>query len=442
MLLEKGGCFRRKAVSSRQREEETNLMRLKSVAVLLAAVGFGVCVTHSQEVSGQDVPTRVILIIGDGAGAGYWTAAKYAVDPPAVQRFPVGGLVDTRSSDSKITDSAAAATAYSAGVRTYNGAIGVDPEGTPVTTVLEIAQRRGLATGLVATSSITHATPAAFASHVPDRNMEWEIARQLAGAEVDVILAGGRRYFDSTRRPDSLDLLSDVMARYTYIETPSEMGELQTQEAHKLLGLFADEHLPAAPRRSPTLPAMTRAALEVLDQNPDGFFLMVEGSQPDWRGHDGDPLDAIIAEMLDLDEAVEVALEYQANHPETLIVVTGDHETGGLAIQQTGARRLMVQAAARTDSTLVRLVEARSVMSSELANLADSASWYMGRLSDLLKRESQLLADSSVLVARYTTGNHTAQMVPLFASGPGAERFGGIKENWQIGELLRGAVSR
>ncbi|MGW8265000.1 MAG: alkaline phosphatase [Longimicrobiales bacterium] len=417
-------------------------MRLKSIMVLLAVAGFGVCATHSREVFAQEGPTRVILIIGDGASASYWTAAKYALDHLAVEWFPVGGLVDTRSSDSKITDSAAAATAYSAGVRTYNGAIGVDSEGAPVTTVLEIAQRRGLATGLVATSSITHATPAAFASHVPDRNMEWEIARQLARADVDVMLAGGRRFFDPTRRPDSLDLLSEVMARYTYVETSTELGELKTNQVRRLFGLFADVFLPAAPRRSPTLPAMTRAALGVLDQNPNGFFLMVEGSQPDWRGHDRAPLEAITAEMLDLDEAVTVALEYQASHPETLIVVTADHETGGLAIQQTGARRLVVQAAERTDSTVAQLVEARSVMGSELASLADSASWYMERLSDLLRRESQLLADSSVLVARYTTGNHTAQMVPLFASGPGAERFGGIKENWRIGELLREAVSR
>jgi alkaline phosphatase len=350
--------------------------------------------------------------------------------------------VDTRNDEEKITDSAASATAYSAGIRTYNGAIGVDSDRKAVPTVLEVAQRQGLATGLVATSSITHATPAAFASHVPDRNMEWEIARQLAGSGVDVMLAGGRRWFDPDQRPDSLDLLSGLEARYTFIQTPSELDGLKAEGVQKLLGLFADGHLPAAPGRTPTLPAMTRAALQVLDQDPDGFFLMVEGSQPDWRGHDGDPLSAITAEMLDLDEAVGVALEYQARNPETLIVVTADHETGGLAIQAAGARRLLTQVATTADSTLARLTEAREVLDPELATLADSTSWYVTRLSSLLRERAESLGDSSVLVARYTTGSHTAGMVPLFASGPGAERFGGIKENWEIGKLLREAVTR
>jgi alkaline phosphatase len=187
---------------------------------------------------------------------------------------------------------------------------------------------------------------------------------------------------------------------------------------------------------------MTRAALQVLDHDPDGFFLMVEGSQPDWRGHDNDPLAAITAEMLDLDQAVGVALEYQARNPETLIVVTADHETGGLAVQQAGARRLLTRVATAADSTLSQLGVARGAMDRELTAMADSASWYLGRLSILLRDRAELLGDSSVLVARYTTGNHTADMVPLFASGPGAERFGGIKENWQVGQLLMDAVGR
>lgn len=417
-------------------------MRLRFLVVLFIAAVVGSSSLGSPRILAQQPPTRVILIIGDGVGASYWTAAAFAVDHLAVERFPVGGLVDTRASDNKITDSAAAATAYSAGIRTFNGALGMDPDSNAVTTVLEIAQSRGLATGLVATSSITHATPAAFASHVPDRAMAWEIARQIAATEVDVILGGGQRYFDPARRPDSLDLLDNVGAGYPYIETADELANLQTCEIDKLIGLFADDHMPAEPERSPTLPDMTRTALEVLDHDPEGFFLMVEGSQPDWRGHDRDPLDAVVAEMLDLDRAIEVALEYQRRHPETLIVVTADHETGGLAIQQMGSRRTMTLAAAAADSAILRLAEAGGIDNPELATLADSASWYMSRLSGRLRREARVTADSSTLVARYSTGSHTAQMVPLFASGPGAEKFGGIKDNWRIGELLIAAVSR
>lgn len=417
-------------------------MRLRSVVVLLAGAVAVSCATLSEQAIAQEPPTRVILIIGDGAGASYWTAAAFAVDNLAVERFPVMGLVNTSSSDNKVTDSAAAATAFSAGLRTYNGALGVGPDSNSVTTVLEVAQSRGMATGLVATSSITHATPAAFASHVPDRDMAWEIARQVAYADVDVILGGGRRFFDPNSRPDSLDLHSHIAARYSYVETADELSNLKTHEVDKLFGLFTDEHMPAEPLRSPTLPEMTRAALEVLDHDPDGFLLMVEGSQPDWRGHDHEPLSAVVAEMLDLDRAIGVALEYQSNHPETLIVVVADHETGGLAIQQSGSRRLLTGAAAAVDSTVTHLAEVRSLADRELATLADSATWYMARLSTLMRRQARQMVDSSALVARYTTGGHTAQMVPLFASGPGAEQFGGIKDNWKIGELLMAIVRR
>jgi len=137
-----------------------------------------------------------------------------------------------------------------------------------------------------------------------------------------------------------------------------------------------------------------------------------------------------------------VALDYQSRNPETLVVVTADHDTGGLAVQQAGARRLLNRVAAAADSTLAQLCEAGVAMDPELASLADTASWYVRRLSSRLRAKAELLGDSSVLVARYTTEGHTAQLVPLFASGPGAERFGGIKENWEIGELLREAVTR
>ncbi|MFC1575476.1 alkaline phosphatase [Gemmatimonadota bacterium] len=178
-----------------------SVTRLRSVVVLLAGACVVSCATLSQQAIAQEPPTRVILFIADGAGASYWTAAAYAADHLAVERFPVMGLVNTSSSDSKVTDSAAAATALGAGVRTYNGAIAVGPDSTSVTTVLEVAQGSGLATGLVATSSITHATPAAFASHVPDRNMGWEIARQMAYADVDVILGGGASLPRSNQAP-------------------------------------------------------------------------------------------------------------------------------------------------------------------------------------------------------------------------------------------------
>lgn len=349
--------------------------------------------------SRRPAPTRMILFIGDGVGASYWTAALFAADHLAVEEFPVLGLVDTRASDRKVTDSAASATAFASGIHTYNGAIGVAPDSTPVETVLEMAAARGMATGLVATSRITHATPAAFAAHVPNRLNEWEIARQMAEHDVTVLLGGGRAMFSAEYRPDTTDLLLPVMARYSaYVETPEQLRALNPDTVPALFGLFTISHMPAAitkqpvdtaagappdsawmPTRSPTLPEMTRAALRVLTRDPDGFFLMVEASQPDWRGHGNEPLETIVAEMLDFDGAIREALEYQQRHPETLIVVVADHETGGLAIQ--------------ADST-------------------------------------------GALVAAYTTIGHTAQLVPLFAKGPGAERFAGIRRVDTVGQFL------
>jgi alkaline phosphatase len=363
---------------------------------------------------GTGTPTRLILFVGDGVGVSYWSAAAFAADRLAVHQFPVVGLVDVRASNNRVTDSAAGATAYAAGVRTYNGAIGMGPDTTAVETLVEVAAQRGLATGLVATSSVTHATPASFAAHVVHRSMEWEIARQLAGRGLTVLLGGGRGYFDRRVRPDSADLLRDMRRDRTYVETTAALAALDPDTVRSLVGLFAVGQMPPALRaevarladpghsptdpartavvpaettwvawRSPTLAEMTRAALEVMNQNPHGFFLMVEASQPDWRGHGNEPLATVVGEMLDFDAAIRAALEYQERYPETLIVVVSDHETGGLALVPD-------------------------------------------------QRDS--------LVAGYSTTNHTAAWIPLFARGPGAEEFGGVQQNYEIGRRLLAMV--
>jgi alkaline phosphatase len=321
----------------------------------------------------------VILFIADGAGAAYWSAARLASSTLAVDRFPVGGLVDTRSSDSRVTDSAASATAYATGVRTYNGAIGMGPDTMPVRTVLEVAERKGLATGLVATSTLTHATPAAFAAHRPDRGLYYDIAVDIAGQGVDVLLGGGKRFFDPATRPDSQNLLRGLTARAAYVETPEQFYALNPDTVRALVGLFADNNPGPATNRKPALAELTDAALTVLEKNRRGFFLMVEGSQIDWRGHENAPLTDVIAEVLDLDFAVGRGLAFQQRRPNTLILVVADHETGGLALH-----------------------------------------------SDAM----------GVFRAHYTTEGHTAEMVPLFGAGPGASAFGGIRDIDEVGRLL------
>ncbi len=333
-------------------------------------------------------PRQVILFIADGVGVSHWTAAKLAAPALAVSRFKTIGLVDTRASNSDVTDSGAGATAYACGVKTYNGAIGVGPDSVAVPSILEMARDRGWATGLVATSSLTHATPASFAAHVPSRAMEFEIARQFVAAGVDVLLGGGRRWFDRAVRPDTLDLLGRLRGTHRLIATAAELKAVDVTTVRRLAGFFATDPMPAAAQRSPTLPDMTRAAIEILSRDPEGFFLMVEGSQPDWRAHANDPLGAVVAEVVDFDRAIGIGLEYQQRHPGVVIVVVSDHETGGLALELAGTGR------------------------------------------------------TARVVAAYTTTGHTAQMIPLFASGPGAERFAGIQENWRIGQHLRDLIAR
>ena len=334
--------------------------------------------------SAASAQRRIILFIGDGVGVSHWTAARFAADNLAVNRFKVVGLVDTRASNSKVTDSAAGATAYSAGIRTFNGAIGVGPDSQPVETVLEVAKARGWGTGLVATSSVTHATPASFAAHVRSRASEFDIAQQMTALGPDVVLGGGTRWFTPATRPDRVDLLGQLRRTHTVVTDAFMFEGVNPAATSRLVGLFGDNQMPAAPQRTPTLPAMTRKAIDILSRDPDGFFLMVEGSQPDWRSHDNDTIESVVAEMLDFDAAIGVALEYQRRVPDVLILVVADHETGGLAIE--------------------------------------------------LARDSTTRAER--VVADYTTTGHTGQMIPLFASGPGAERFAGIIDNARVGQLL------
>lgn len=325
-------------------------------------------------------PFSVILFIGDGTGVAHWSAAKLSASSLGIEAFPVGGLVDVEASNSRITDSAASATAYAAGVRTFNGAIGVGPDSTPVRTVLELAESRGMATGLVATATLTHATPGSFAAHVTSRNYHYDIARDIAEREIEVLLGGGRSYFDGRHRPDSVDLLSRITRRAAYVTTPAAFRSLDPDTIRRLVGLFAHDNPPPAGSREPSLAELTRVALEVVAREDRGFFLMVEGSQIDWRAHENAPLGEVIAEVLDFDLAIREALAFQQERrSNTLILVVADHSTGGLALHTDAA---------------------------------------------------------GVFRAHYTTEGHTAEMVPLFAGGPGAAAFGGVKDNDAVGRLL------
>jgi alkaline phosphatase len=384
---------------------------------------------------------RIILFIGDGVGVSYWTAARLAAESLAVAQFKTIGLVDTRASNDPITDSGAGATAYSAGIRTFNGAIGVGPDSQPVETVLEAAKKNGWATGLVVTSSVTDATPAAFAAHVPSRNQQYDIARHITSTAPDVLLGGGARWFDRAVRPDSADLIGALRTTHTIVTDTAHFARLRDSTLSRMVGLFAAHDLPPALSRAPTLRAMTEKAIDILSRDPDGFFLMVEGSQADWRGHANLPIGDIIAEMLDFDAAIGVALAYQRRQPDVLIIVTSDHETGGLAIETARDSAVLTTAANSLNDAVRDLTRATAILTTQAADSADSVTVRM-QITAARFQAAARTARAERIVADYTTGGHTGQMVPLFASGPGAASFAGMIDNHRVGQLLLEIVRR
>jgi alkaline phosphatase len=295
----------------------------------------------------ERVVKNVIYLIADGMSDGILTAAKYYND---IQDGTLGndklamdnirsGFVKTSWANGPITDSAPAGTALSSAYKTNPGVIGLDTEGTPKATVLEAAELNGLATGIIATSEITHATPAAFSAHVESRQDYNSIMKQQLYKDMEVVLGGGSEFFESTgggKKSDGKDLTEDIKALgYDYITTKSEMEE---SNSDKLWGLFAKRDLSydfdrtaLGNEEEPSLAEMTEKAIEVLEKDEDGFFLMVEGSKIDWAAHANDPSGAI-GDILAFDDAVEIALNYAKENQDTIVVVTTDHANSGFTI--------------------------------------------------------------------------------------------------------------
>ncbi|CAM4383228.1 alkaline phosphatase [Paenibacillus alkaliterrae] len=281
---------------------------------------------------------NVILMIPDGMGISYLTATRiFKGEELSFERY-MKGLMKTYSSDTNVTDSAAAGTAMATGFKTNNGMISVTPDGKQPDSILDAARERGKSTGLIATSRITHATPAVFTAHDPSRGNEVALATDYIN-KVDVILGGGRDMFlnekDGGKQPERNLVAEAQAAGYDYITNRSELNKVSS---NKVLGLFAMSDLKYEIDRDeqnvPSLSEMTELAVDVLSKNEKGFFLMVEGSQIDWSGHANDPV-ATITDMLAFEDAVDVALDFAKKDGNTLVVIVGDHETGGINIGNT-----------------------------------------------------------------------------------------------------------
>lgn len=381
------------------------LLRFRYIAVLLNLILVLGCSSDALEPVSSTNTTNIILFIGDGMGNAHRLAARWTnvgeTGMLSMDDMATHGWAQTGSADDPVTDSAAAATAMSTGVKSNNGVIGMDANLNIVFTILEEAKSRGKMVGLVTTTQVTHATPAAFAAHIRNRNLMTDIAEQMLDTEVDVILGGGEDEFlpnteigcfpEAGERIDGRNLINEATALgYTYVCEPADFSAVDPASTFRLLGLFADEGMPRP--FLPSLAEMTQKAIDILSKSSKGFFLMVEGGQIDWASHSNDA-DNAISDTIELDKAVKVAKDHVLVDSDTLVIITADHETGGMSVS------LSSSGAPGEDGPF---------------GMPDGKDFYVN----------------------WSTTSHTASDVPVTALGPSSEMLTGTYENTDIFDVM------
>ena len=364
----------------------------------------------SQIVPAADtLPVRnLIYLIGDGMGLSHVSMLmlEEGYGTTAFDRAQNIALITTYSANNRVTDSAAAGTALATGHKTGNGMLGVLPDSTAAESIMAGASpagmppggggtrqgtRAGMPAGIVVTSTLQHATPGAFYAHVPYRRQYQRISDQLAGSDLTVAFGGGLKYAEASEREDGVPGIERLRDRgFRVLTDPSQ---LDTLSRGPVMGFFADGHLPKMSEgRGDYLERAIRKALEILSREAGerdrGFILMVEGSQIDLRAHDNDA-EGVLAEMRDFDRAVAAAMDFADRHPGTLVVVTADHETGGLSIPSA---------------------------------------------------DVDFEHEEAGIEYRFSTGGHTAAMVPVYLYGTGAERINGVLDNTELALRLAGTL--
>ena len=495
---------------------EVKLRLLIFVVCLLAAATAG----SEQKHSGG---TNVILFIGDGFGAAQMALGIRYARMVEGRKLHLEQLMNDGNTGyalaspygSQVTDSAAAASQLATGVKVRNETLSLNPSGYPVETILEWAEDRGLATGIVTTTRLSHATPAAFAAHQISRyEPEPVILDQiLFEHDVDVLLGGGARALipaghrvseflpgiaveldGDSNRVDELDRISGAREKGYTIVSDREALARASPNAKKLLGLFAASSVPyVVDSRAmglggvPSLKDSTTAALEVLARSDTGFFLMVEGGLIDWGGHDNDA-GTMLHEILDFDLALGAGIAFQRTHPETLIIVTADHGTGGFSFtyeeldgkpapqvlmsglsyhpdtryperrhleilgKQSASFLHMLEAAAGSAERLIKIVrehtslsltmeEAREVLvrdSEGNAWLEERRHFYGDPGSNPACLLGRALARQTFVA--WSTGGHTSEPLLTFGRGPGAEGLRGIYDNTHVYDVIKSVL--
>lgn len=362
---------------------DTTLKILAFASILFASCSVSSKLKKDDVIKEVQEPISVIFMIGDGMGLPQITTAFYfGDDSPNFQQFQHIGLIKTSSTSHEVTDSAAGGTAFSIGEKTYNRAIGVSNDTIPKETILEKLQKKGYQTGLISLTSITHATPAVFYAHVKDRDMHEDIAEQLIEAKIDFLAGGGRKFFRS--RKDGKNLFTNLIKNNYHLDTLQLSKPISNKPNAYII---AEDGLPAIIEgRNNFLNAATTMALNYFDEKKAPFFMMIEGSFIDWGGH-AKNADMLITEVADFNKTLGTVLKYIEKNPNTLLVVTADHETGGVSV---------------------------------------------GKFYEENKATGQKKEIPKKVAVYFNGDQHTAELIPVFAKGIGSEKFQGIYENNMI----------
>ena len=401
----------------------------------------------------KGTPRNIIMVVADGMGPAVTTGYRlYRDDPNTPQIEPVVfddilvGHASTAPApvSGYVTDSAASATSLAAGVKTYNGAIGLDVNKQPVKSVMHYAREKGMRTGVAVTSQINHATPAAYMVHNESRNNYDAIADSIFDYRIngsfvaDVMLGGGTKYFE---RQDRDIVAQFIDAGYAYADSYNSLATVPS--GSNVLGLFAPVGLPAVldDKRQNRLAYLTEHAIKHLE-NPQGFFLLVEASQVDWAGHSND-IASVMAEMHDLDLTIRYLRDYVKQYPDTLVVLTADHATGGLTIGANGDYRW-------SPEYLRNMQASVSTIAENMTKQDNMVTWVATMLGfDLSDEEKAVIQDLTTADKKarekglrqlldqrsntgWTTSGHTGEDVGVYAFGTGADAFAGQIDNTDI----------
>jgi alkaline phosphatase len=461
----------------------TSAGRRRWLAVLAAAVlSLAGCASSGGPAS-SGTPKNIIILFADGVAPTQWDFGKYSSRVLRSQSFATTdvvfrdgtmGLLSTHSHNSYVTDSAAAASAMSIGHKVLNGAVSITPDGKPQRTVMQAARAAGKRIGLVTTATVYDATPAAFALNAKSRRDYQGLVDQYLALSPDVLMGGGADFFlpagsSGGKRKDGKDVIAAFRAKGHQIARNT--AELKAATGPRVLGLFADEdmdfELDRNPAQEPTTAEMAAAALRALSQqSPNGFVLLVENDNTDTASHRTDAA-SLMRALWALDDALKVALEFQRRNPDTLVIVTGDHETGGFsptyALKDLSSvsssnrfypaeKELRMLERITMSLSTVREKLGRKPAAEVLDQLiaehfpgfqldADLRQLILGRKTD--ERNFGYLPDSALgrMVARQTgyywgTSGHTPEPVAVGAIGPGAELFRGYQDNTDFGKHL------